>query len=101
MTLIDVSDAAVEAINANGLSHRGEGRHAPGHPGAGERATRRASGPVDLIINFVKCYHTEAAIRAAAPMIGKDTAVLQPAERLGQRAAHRRASSARTGCWSA
>ena len=33
-------------------------------------------GPVDLIINFVKCYHTEAAVRAAAPMIAKDTAVL-------------------------
>ena len=33
-------------------------------------------GPVDLIINFVKCYHTEAAVRAAAPMIATDTAVL-------------------------
>ena len=33
-------------------------------------------GPVDLIVNFVKCYSTEAAIRAAAPLIGEKTAIL-------------------------
>ncbi len=33
-------------------------------------------GPVDLVVNFVKCYHTEAAVKSAAPMIGADTAVL-------------------------
>ena len=33
-------------------------------------------GPVDLIINFVKCYHTESAIGSAKPMLGPDTAIL-------------------------
>ena len=28
-------------------------------------------GPVDLIVNFVKCYSTEAAIRSAAPLLGE------------------------------
>ncbi len=46
-------------------------------------------GPVDLIINFVKCYSTEAAIRSAAPLIGESTAILTLAERLGQRRPHR------------
>jgi 2-dehydropantoate 2-reductase len=40
-------------------------------------STRPAEvGPVDAIINFVKCYHTQAAVTAAKAMIGKDTYVL-------------------------
>jgi 2-dehydropantoate 2-reductase len=31
---------------------------------------------VDLVLVFVKCYHTEAAVRSAAPLIGPETAVL-------------------------
>ena len=89
VTLIDVSKAAIEAINDNGLTIEEK----DGSP-AGDRACRPATipasvGPVDLIINFVKCYHTEAAVRAAAPMIGPGHRRAQPAERLGQRAAHR------------
>jgi 2-dehydropantoate 2-reductase len=33
-------------------------------------------GQVDLFINFVKCDRTQAAVTAARPMIGADTAVL-------------------------
>ena len=33
-------------------------------------------GPVDLIMNFVKCYHTGAAVSPAKPMLGPETAVL-------------------------
>ncbi len=75
VALIDVSRAAIEQIRAKGLridEKDGSVRHvavaATGDPAE--------IGPVDLIINFVKCYHTEAAIKAARPMIGPQTAIL-------------------------
>jgi 2-dehydropantoate 2-reductase len=75
VTLIDVWREAVEAINAHGL--RVEDR-------AGEVRTARVPattdpadvGPVDLVLVFVKCYHTEEAVRRAAPLLGPGTAVL-------------------------
>jgi 2-dehydropantoate 2-reductase len=75
VTLVDVSRAAVEAINAEGLTieEKDGSRPVIRVPATDDPAS---IGPVDLIVNFVKCYHTEAAIRSAAPMIGKDTAVL-------------------------
>jgi 2-dehydropantoate 2-reductase len=75
VTLIDVSKAAVTAINDNGLTIEEKDGSQPviKVPASDNPAS---VGPVDLIINFVKCYHTEAAVRAAAPMIGGDTAVL-------------------------
>jgi 2-dehydropantoate 2-reductase len=33
-------------------------------------------GPADLVLVFVKCYHTEDAARAARPLLGPETAVL-------------------------
>src|SRR5882724_322747 len=75
VTLIDVSKAAVTAINDNGLTIEEKDGSQPviKVPASDNPAS---VGPVDLIINFVKCYHTEAAVRAAAPMIASDTAVL-------------------------
>jgi 2-dehydropantoate 2-reductase len=75
VTLIDVSRAAVDAINADGLAieEKDGSRPVIRVPASDDPA---GVGPVDLIVNFVKCYHTEAAIRSAAPMIGRDTAVL-------------------------
>lgn len=75
VALIDVSAAAIEAINADGLAIEEKDGSAPVFR---LRATTDAGsvGPVDLIVNFVKCYHTEAAIRSAAPMIGADTVIL-------------------------
>jgi 2-dehydropantoate 2-reductase len=75
VTLIDVSSAAVDAINANGLridEKSGDSRSIR------VRATNdpKSVGIVDAVLNFVKCYHTEAAVRSAAAMIGTDTAVL-------------------------
>lgn len=72
VTLIDVSKPAVDAINTDGLKVEEK---------SGETRTVRVAassdpskvGPVDLIVNFVKCYHTESAVRSAAPMIGPDT----------------------------
>jgi 2-dehydropantoate 2-reductase len=75
VALIDVSKSAIESINGNGVRIEEK---------TGESATilvkatnsPEAVGPVDVIINFVKCYHTEAAVRSALPMIGPGTAVL-------------------------
>ncbi len=75
VTLIDVSRPAIAAINANGLAiEEKDGSVAEiGVPASDDPA---AVGPVDLIVNFVKCYHTEAAVGAAKPMIGPDTTIL-------------------------
>jgi 2-dehydropantoate 2-reductase len=75
VTLVDVSRPAVDAINRDGVSIEER-------DGSTESIKVKASsvpaevGPVDLIVNFVKCYHTEAAIRAAEPMLGEGTAIL-------------------------
>jgi 2-dehydropantoate 2-reductase len=75
VTLVDVAREAVDTINAQGL--RIEDASGPGQT-VGVRATTNPGevGPVDLIIVFVKCYHTEAAISSAAPMIGEQTTIL-------------------------
>lgn len=75
VTLIDVSAPAVDAINANGLSieEKDGGKREVRVPASRDPG---AVGPVDLIVNFVKCYHTDAAIRSALPMMGPETAVL-------------------------
>lgn len=75
VTLIDVWQEGVEALNANGLEITDM---------AGEKhqidvkaSTDPAEvGPVDLILVFVKGYSTEEAVRDAAPMMGDDTIVL-------------------------
>ncbi len=75
VALIDVARESVRAINEAGLSIEER-------DGSSEVVPVRATddptsvGPVDLIINFVKCYHTDAAVRSAKPMLGADTAVL-------------------------
>jgi 2-dehydropantoate 2-reductase len=75
VTLVDVSKPAVDAINTNGLrieNKAGETRTI-NIPATTDPAT---VGAVDLVIVFVKCYHTEAAVKSAAPLLGPDTAVL-------------------------
>jgi 2-dehydropantoate 2-reductase len=75
VTLVDVSREAVAAINAGGLQLQ---------DAAGNTETIRVRatsdpaevGAVDLALVFVKCYHTEAAVRGAAPLLGPETAVL-------------------------
>jgi len=75
VALIDVSESAVAAINQDGLSIEEK----DGSAGVFQtRATRepRSVGPVDLVVNFVKCYHTEAALESARPMLRPQTSVL-------------------------
>jgi 2-dehydropantoate 2-reductase len=75
VTLVDVSRPAVDAINRDGLCIEEKDGSTPVIKV--KASTDPASvGPVDLIVNFVKCYHTEAAITAAKPMLGADTAIL-------------------------
>ncbi|HVZ15373.1 MAG TPA: 2-dehydropantoate 2-reductase [Bauldia sp.] len=75
VVLIDVSKAAIDAITASGLKiEEKDGTVRIAHVKAS--STPAEVGPVDLILNFVKCYHTADAIRAALPMFGPQTAVL-------------------------
>jgi 2-dehydropantoate 2-reductase len=73
--LVDVSQVSVDAINRDGLVIEEK-------DGSTETVRVKASskpqeiGPVDLIVNFVKCYNTEGAIKAAAPMLGAHTSIL-------------------------
>lgn len=81
VVLINRNRAHVEAIRTNGLRLR---------QGDTERsvAVRAATdctalGPVDLVVVLVKSFHTEEAMRGAAPMIGADTVVLSLQNGLG------------------
>jgi 2-dehydropantoate 2-reductase len=75
VTLIDVSQDAVNAINSKGLTIEQK---------SGESRTIRVRassdpsslGTMDYVINFVKCYHTENAVSGAKPIIGDKTTVL-------------------------
>ena len=75
VTLIDISRPAIDAIQTNGLIIQNK---------AGEQETVRVQitdqpasiGVVDLLLVFVKCYHTETAVKNALPIIGPDTTVL-------------------------
>jgi 2-dehydropantoate 2-reductase len=75
VVLVDVWDAAIKAINERGVrieDTSGEIRTVKAHATANPAEV----GLVDLVMVFVKCYHTEAAVHGAAPMIGPDTTVL-------------------------
>ncbi len=75
VTLIDVSRPAIEAVQTHGLVIQNK---------AGEQEIVRVAitdqpasiGTVDLLLVFVKCYHTEAAVKNALPIIGPNTTVL-------------------------
>lgn len=76
VTLIDVWREAVEAINRDGLRIQNK---------AGETNVSRVravvepedvADPVDLLLVFVKCYHTVEAIRSVLPILGPHSMVL-------------------------
>jgi 2-dehydropantoate 2-reductase len=75
VTLIDIWQQTVQAINSRGLRiEDGSGAAEIIQVPATSESAR--VGIVDLVLVFVKCYHTEAAVRAALPLIGPDTVVL-------------------------
>ena len=71
---VDVSSALVDHLATHGLRiRRGEtdrtiAVHVTTDP--------TEIGPVDAVLFFVKCYHTEDAAKLAAPLIGPETAVV-------------------------
>lgn len=73
--LIDVSAPAIAAINSDGLVVEEKDGSSQSYR-VPATADTTSVGVADLIINFVKCYHTEAAIRSAHPMMGPDTVIL-------------------------
>ena len=75
VVLVDVSQPSIDAINRDGIAiEEKDGSTATVRVKASSKP--QEIGPVDLIVNFVKCYNTEAAIRAAAPMLDESTAIL-------------------------
>ena len=75
VTLIDVNPAAVSAINQNGLKIEAKDGSIKVYR-VRATATPADLGVVDFILNFVKCYHTEAAVKAALSMMGPQSTVL-------------------------
>jgi 2-dehydropantoate 2-reductase len=75
VVLIDVAKETIEAINSRGLIIQDKDGH---EETIKVFATDRPAsvGPVDLVVVFVKCYHTESAIQNAAPMMGPNTIIL-------------------------
>ena len=75
VVLVDVAKEIVDTIEQSGLRIEDK---------AGQTATIKLQatsdpsqvGVADLVIVFVKCYHTETAVRQAAPMLGPNTIVL-------------------------
>ena len=73
VVLVDVAEPLVETINANGVTVvRGEEETTTTIPATTEPSS---VGPCDLVVFFVKCYHTTAAAKSARPLVGQDTVV--------------------------
>src|SRR3954451_12987074 len=71
--LVDVARPLVDRINADGIAidRKGEVRNVR-VPATTDPAS---VGPVDLVVFFVKCYHTESAAQGARPLVGDSTLV--------------------------
>ncbi|MBN2334218.1 2-dehydropantoate 2-reductase [Candidatus Bathyarchaeota archaeon] len=85
VTLVDVWKEHVETVNRDGLRLTG----VSGDRVVKVRAITNAStmGTMDLVIIFVKSYHTEAAVQASKPLMGPATFYLTLQNGLGSVAA--------------
>lgn len=71
--LVDVAAPLVDAINDGGVTVvRGDEETTTRVPATTDPA---AVGPVDLVVFFVKCYHTLPAAELARPLVGAHTVV--------------------------
>jgi 2-dehydropantoate 2-reductase len=71
--LVDVATPIVEKVNAEGVTViRGDEERITRVPATTDPAS---VGPVDLVVFFVKCYHTQSAAESARPLVGPDTVV--------------------------
>ncbi|GGF42039.1 2-dehydropantoate 2-reductase [Aliidongia dinghuensis] len=80
--LIDPFEQHVNAINAHGLQMLEAGEESRADVGA-RLSAADVGAAADLVVVLVKSYHTRAAIRAAAPIIGPDTVVMSLQNGLG------------------
>lgn len=75
VTLVDVNRAAIDHINAHGVTvEEKSGNQIVGRA----RATTdpASAGVQEYVLVFTKCYHTEDAVKAALPMLGPNTTVV-------------------------
>ncbi len=81
VTLVDVSQPHVDAINASGLELdlRGGVEHLP----IPARLPAAAEGPFDLVVVFTKTFHTQGALEGLAHAIGPHTHLLSLQNGLG------------------
>lgn len=75
VTLIEVARPAIDAIRSRGLIVQDRAGAQRIVPLAITDDPARV-GVVDLVVVFVKCYHTVAAVQAARPLLGARTTVL-------------------------
>jgi 2-dehydropantoate 2-reductase len=75
VTLIEVSRPTIEAVRKRGLiiQHKADNQQTVHLQITDQPAD---IGVVDLLLVFVKCYHTEAAVKNALPILGPHTTVL-------------------------
>jgi 2-dehydropantoate 2-reductase len=76
VTLVDVWREAVEAINERGLKIQNKAGETTVHKIRAVTSPAQIDGPVDLVLVFVKCYHTVEAVRSVLPLLGPQTTVL-------------------------
>ncbi len=76
VTLVDVWKEAVEAINRVGLKVQNKAGEIAAHKIRAVNSPVQVAGPVDLLLVFVKCYHTVEAVKSALPVLGPDSTVL-------------------------
>jgi 2-dehydropantoate 2-reductase len=76
VTLIDVSKETIEAINRDGLKIQDKAGDLSVHKVRAVDSPAEAGGPVDLLLVFVKCYHTAEAVQSALPALGPRSTVL-------------------------
>jgi 2-dehydropantoate 2-reductase len=76
VTLVDVWTDAVAAINRDGLKVQDKSGEVAVHKVRAVTTPVKIGGTVDLVLVFVKCYHTAEAVRSAQPIIGANTTVL-------------------------
>ena len=83
--LINRNAAQVEAMNQRGLILRSDGvdRTVRVRAATSAAGVDAAGVPADLLIVLVKSFHTEAAMRAALPLLGPETVVLSLQNGLG------------------
>jgi 2-dehydropantoate 2-reductase len=76
VTLLDVSKETVEAVNRHGLRIQNKAGDVTIHRVPAVNHASEITGEIDLIVVFVKCYHTAAAIESVRNLIGPTTTIL-------------------------